>query len=66
MVRVGLRRAEGAEQPVELLGSVVGHPDREVRPAERRQQLELCLSQLTRPGEVDSSVGGEALEEAFE
>ena len=44
MVRVGLFPAEGLEQAPELDGAIIANPDREVRSAEGRQQLEACRS----------------------
>ncbi len=66
MVRVGLFSAEGLEQAAELVGAVVAKPDREVRPAEGRQQFEACRSELPRPWQVDHSVRGESSEEPFQ
>lgn len=66
MVRVVFGRAEGVEQPAEFLGIVVGQSDREMRPAERREQLEPRLSELTGPGQVDGTVRGEPLKEPVE
>lgn len=65
MVRVALSRAESVEQPTELLGTVARQPDREVWPTEGRQQLEPGFSKSSYPGQVDGTVGGEAVKESL-
>lgn len=66
MVWVELGRTEGVKQTTEFSGTVIHHPDREVGPAKGRQQLEPCVSESACPGQVDGTVGGEALKEPLQ